>query len=189
MNRRTRLAQRTPLRSDPQRTAEWVQASRTPIVRTSGLPPVSARRLEGAGAGIVKSAARKGGAGSSARAESFPPDVAALIDARDPWCIRCGSPHDLHRHHRRIKGIGGDSRPHTDCACNAVRICARCHEWAHLEGRREAEARGLIISRAETAPWRHALMVRTEAETDSGFTAYPTCSGGWVFDSPEGAVA
>lgn len=35
---------RTPLRSDPQRTAEWVQASRTPIVRTSGLPPVSKKR-------------------------------------------------------------------------------------------------------------------------------------------------
>ena len=62
VNRRTRLARIAPLRSDPQRTAEWVQASRTPIARRSGLPSVSARRLEAIAAGQVKSAAGKGSA-------------------------------------------------------------------------------------------------------------------------------
>jgi hypothetical protein len=114
--------------------------------------------------------------------------VAALIDARDQWCVKCGTPYNLHRHHRRIKGIGGDGRDHTDCACNGVRLCLEHHEWAHsAKGRREAEAEGLIIPRSETAPWRRTLMVHTEA--DSGFTGYPTCDGGWVFEAPEGAAA
>ena len=60
------------------------------------------------------------------RAESFPPAVAALLAARDPWCVHCGSPYDLQNHHRRIRGIGGDSRPHTHCACNGVRLCILC---------------------------------------------------------------
>lgn len=124
----------------------------------------------------------------SGRAESFPRKVAALIDARDKWCVKCGSPRDLHRHHRRIKGIGGDGRDHTDCACNGVRLCLEHHEWAHsAKGRLLAEAEGLIIPRSEAAPWRRSLMVHTSA--DSGFTAYPTCDGGWVFETSEGAVA
>ena len=187
MNRRTRLAQRTPLRSDPQRTAEWVQASRTPIVRTSGLPRVSAGRLEAAGAGIVKSAARKGGAGSSGRAESFPPDVAALIDARDPWCVHCGSPDDLQRHHRRLKGSGGDPRPHTQCACNGVRLCPRCHlVWAHREGRLEAEAEGIIIPRATKEPGTVSVLVHT---LDGGMAKYPHCDGTYQDYPPEEVAA
>jgi len=123
----------------------------------------------------------------SGRRESFPPAVAALIDARDPWCVHCGSPRDLQRHHRRIRGYGGDGRDHTHCACNGVRLCILCHvPWAHLR-RREAEAEGIVIPRAETDPWRRSLMVHTEA--DSGFTAWPTCDGRYVTEMPEGAMA
>lgn len=135
----------------------------------------------------VKSAATRTGSTISARAESFPPAVAALLAARDPWCVHCGSPHDLQNHHRRIRGIGGDSRPHTHCACNGVRLCVLCHvPWAH-KNRLEAEAEGIVIPRSELAPWRRSLMVHTAA--DSGFTAYPTCDGGWVFEAPEGVGA
>lgn len=125
---------------------------------------------------------------ASGRAETFPPEVAALLADRDPWCVHCGSPYDLQNHHRRIRGSGGDPRSHTHCACNGVRLCALCHvPWAHTEGRREAGAQGIVIPRSETAPWRRALMVHTAA--DSGFTGYPTCDGGWVLEAPAGAVA
>jgi hypothetical protein len=114
--------------------------------------------------------------------------VAALIDARDRWCVKCGTPYNLHRHHRRIKGQGGDPRPHTDCPCNAVLLCLEHHEWAHSgKGRSEAEAEGLIIPRSETRPWTRQVKVHTE--DDSGFTGWPTCEGGWVFQAPEGAEA
>jgi hypothetical protein len=116
--------------------------------------------------------------------------VAALIDARDQWCVKCGSPYDLHRHHRRIKGQGGDSRPHTDCPCNAVVLCLAHHAWVHSgDGRREAEAEGFIIPRSETRPWMRPVMVRTEEESDSGFTAWPTCDGAYLTEAPEGAEA
>ena len=113
--------------------------------------------------------------------------MAVLIDARDPWCIHCGSPRNLQRHHRRIRGHGGDSRPHTHCACDGVRLCILCHvPWAHRE-RREAEAEGVVIPRSELEPWRRPLMIHTAA--DSGFMAWPTCDGRYVTDMPEGALA
>jgi hypothetical protein len=129
-----------------------------------------------------KSAAAKGSHASSARGESFPPAVAALLDARDPWCVHCGSPFGLQRHHRRIKGMGGDRRSHTDCACDGVRICRSCHEWAHSgDGQRDAEAEGLIIPRATVQPWTLGVLVRT---ADGGLTKYPSCDGGWLDEVP-----
>jgi hypothetical protein len=116
--------------------------------------------------------------------------VAALIDARDQWCVKCGSPYDLHRHPMRIKGHGGDSRPHTDCPCNGILLCLAHHAWVHSgDGRREAEAEGFIIPRSETRPWTRPVMVRTEEESDSGCTVWPTCGGTYLTDAPEGAEA
>ena len=155
----------------------------TPIPRTAGLVRAPCSRtvplLSGSG-GKTRSAPR-----TKARAESFPPAVAALIDARDPWCVKCGSPYDLHRHHRRIKGIGGDGRDHTDCACNGVKLCRSCHlDWAHSgDGRREAKDEGVVIPRAESEPWRQPLMVHTAA--DSGMTIYLTCDGRYVTEPQE----
>jgi hypothetical protein len=48
--------------------------------------------------------------------ESFPRAVCRLVDRRETrlygirCCIHCGTSHGLHRHHRRIKGGGGDPR-------------------------------------------------------------------------------
>jgi hypothetical protein len=153
--------------------------------RKTRLRAVSPRRA--AEGGTVKSAATTKARKAPARAESFPPEVAALLAARDPWCVHCGSPYDLQNHHRRLKGSGGDPRPHTHCACNGVRLCVRCHvPWAH-EQRAEAAAEGIIIPRSETGPWRRPLMVHTAA--DSGFMAWPTCDGRFVTVRPEGALA
>ena len=164
MNRRTRLAQRTPLRSDPQRTAEWVQASRTPIVRTSGLPRVGAGRLEAAGAGTVKSAARKGGAGSSARAESFPPDVAALIDAR---------------------GMGGTSDPVTSSIVNAVLLSTGAHRLA--ESRDEhMNAMGFWLRNGED-PALTPIMLHSEH--GSGVTVWLGTDGQYHTNGPQEAAA
>lgn len=121
------------------------------------------------------------------RAESFPPDVAALIDARDPWCMHCGATENLQRHHRRIRGIGGDGRDHTHCACAGVRLCVLCHvPWAHLK-RRESEAEGFVIPRSELEPWRRPLLIRTSPS--SGLMAWHLCDGSRVYEMPEGALA
>ena len=135
-----------------------------------------------------KSAARKKGS-SSGRAESFPPAVAALIDARDPWCIHCGTPFNLHRHHRRLKGIGGDGRDHTQCSCNGVRLCWLCHSWAHSgAGQGEARDEGLIIPRAAVEPFTLSVLVHLEDDR-GGMRKWPSCDGRWLDYVPEGGLA
>jgi hypothetical protein len=174
--------------------------ARSPLARTgsltrnTGLAPGGqwSRTVPLLGTGRI-TASRAGNspaAGSrKGRAETFPPDVAALIDARDPWCIHCGSPHDLQRHHRRIKGMGGDPRPHTDCACVGVRICRSCHEWAHSgDGRGEAEAEGLIIPRATVEPFTLSMLVHLEGDR-GGMRKWPSCDGRWLDYMPGSEAA
>ena len=153
------------------------------------LAPLSQGALMGRNAPLGRAPIRAGtGRVSSGRRESFPPAVAALIDARDPWCIHCGSPYDLQRHHRRIKGHGGDPRPHTDCACVGIRICRTCHDWAHSgKGRREAEAEGLIIPRSAVEPFTLSVLVHLEGDS-GGARKFPSCDGRWL-DYPQGSVA
>jgi hypothetical protein len=180
------------MRTTPLRRSSRLEPG-PPPVRRKRLKSVSDKRAEAcntasrtgispeAGSGI-KSAATKKSRATSRSGESFPPAVAALLAARDPWCVHCGSPHDLHNHHRRIKGSGGDPRPHTGCACVGVRICRSCHEFVHSgDGRREAEAEGLIIPRSTTEPWTKGVLVHTP---DGGMTKYPSCSGEWLDEVP-----
>jgi len=154
--------------------------NRTPLARRTPLAPGKplARRVP------LKSSPR---AGSGSLARPFPPAVAALLDARDAWCVHCGSMDHLQRHHRRGKGIGGDPRPHTQCACNGIRLCWLCHSWAHESGRAEAAEEGLIIPRITAAPCTVAVLVHTEQD-GGDFRAWPACDGGWLFDAPDGAA-
>jgi hypothetical protein len=170
---------RSGLRRGETRLARTGYSSFAPRQPRSNAVPLLAGETQGKG----KSAARtKCGSGTG---ETFPPAVAALIDARDPWCVHCGSPDNLHRHHRRIKGIGGDPREHTHCACDGLRLCSACHEWAHTTGRREAEAEGLIIPRATLEPWTVSVLVHL---ADGGVRKFPTCDGRWVDDLSEVAA-
>jgi hypothetical protein len=157
------------------------------VAKPKGKPPVRVRQIGRASERADgKSSARKAGSSTSSRAEPFPPAVAAQIDARDPWCVHCGSPDGLQRHHRRGKGVGGDPRACTQCACNGARLCWLCHSWAHTEGRVEAEAEGLIISRATTQPRTESVLVHTSE--DGGVRKWPLCDGTYADEQP-GSVA
>ena len=186
------LSRRTPLRSVPLAPGPVTFGRRVPLraasstlTRSQGFRPAGTRRAR-EGSAQKPSATRTPVSGSR---ESFPPAIAALIDARDAWCIHCGTPRGLQRHHRRIKGFGGDPRPHTDCACNGVRICATCHDWAHSgDGRREAEAEGLIIPRVTAAPWTLPVLVHLE-EDAGGQRKFPSCDGRWLDYMPGSEAA
>jgi len=117
----------------------------------------------------------------------FPAKVAALLDARDEWCQRCGSPRDLERHHRRGKASGGsENRPHTQCACNGVRLCMTCHIWAHRHGRAEAEDQGFMVSQAQDEPGRVSVM--RGSEDGGGAAMWPSCDGQWLSEPGEVAA-
>jgi 5-methylcytosine-specific restriction endonuclease McrA len=46
---------------------------------------------------------------------------------RDKWrCQFCGSSNNLHVHHQRSRGRGGD-----DCSENLITLCADCHWSVH----------------------------------------------------------
>ena len=170
--------QRTPMRrtASLQRTGR-ITASRSRIFPAAERPVSPEDR---------NAAARKGGT-SSGRPHSFPPAVLALLDARDPWCIHCGSVDALQHHHRRLKGIGGDRRDHTQCACNGVRLCWLCHSWAHSgNGQGEARAEGLIIPRATLEPFAADVLVHLRGDV-GGQRKFPTCDGQWADDLSEAA--
>jgi hypothetical protein len=117
---------------------------------------------------------------ASVSGNTIPGRVCKQVDKRDGrQCVKCGSHRGVHRHHRRLKGQGGDLRPHTDCACNLVLLCSVCHYWAHVLDRPAAEPEGLILPRSTVEPWKHGVMVHGEAEADanSGMTRWPTCEG------------
>lgn len=112
-----------------------------------------------------------------ARIEGFPAPVRAAALARDLACIGCGYDGALDVHHRRIRGHGGDSRPHTHCLCNAVCLCRAEHRAAHLAGRREAEGAGWVISREVLLPGSVSVMLFGSG--GGGASMFPTCDGRW----------
>jgi hypothetical protein len=128
------------------------------------------------------------------RKDTIPPEVRCQVDARDSVdedrrCVLCGlADVTLHRHHRRLKGIGGDKRPHADCACNIITLCSGCHYWAHVIGRYDAEAEGFIVSGAEVFPGSISVLVHGKDDL-SGHEAWPTCDGEWSDKAPGELVA
>jgi hypothetical protein len=125
---------------------------------------------------------------ASVSGNTIPPQVCRQVGKRDGRrCVRCCSARNLHRHHRRIKGHGGDSRPHTDCACNIITLCDECHRWVHsARGRREAEKLGLILSRYERRPWSRPVTVRGEDGTAA--ERWLACGGAYVNEPGERAA-
>lgn len=110
-------------------------------------------------------------------AEGFPEAIRkAAIERDHGHCIACGDDRALHVHHRRIKGMGGDSRAHTDCLCNAAVLCRLCHLWAHAQ-RRESEAQGFVVSRETELPGSISVMVFGPG--GGGATLFATCDGQW----------
>jgi hypothetical protein len=108
--------------------------------------------------------------------DPFPPAVRSMLVKRDECCQRCGYPGRLEAHHRRAKASGGSSaRAHTQCACNGVMLCRRCHEWAHLHPRK-ARAAGWIVLQSTARP--STVSVRRSG-IEGWPTTYPTCEGGW----------
>lgn len=127
------------------------------------------------------------GAQSGRPYEGFPKEIRAAAIERDGGaCIYSGETGLLEVHHRRIKGMGGDGRDHTDCLCNAATLVRRWHRWAHLT-RREARAAGLIVPRSAVLPGATAVMVHGAG--GGGSTLYPTCDGRWVSNAPSVVAA
>ena len=112
------------------------------------------------------------------RPDPFPPVVRLQLARRDECCQRCGCYGvRLEAHHRRAKASGGSSaRSHTQCACNGVLLCRRCHEFVHLNPRK-ARAEGLIVLQSVARPASIAMEAATAP--DFAKTIYPTCEGGW----------
>jgi hypothetical protein len=170
------LSRRAELRIDPDRYAD-----RSVFAFNSTL-----RRGDGISRSASPSPApRQRGSGRGSR-DTIPPSVRRRVNARDQWCMRCGSPGALHQHHRRLKQQGGDQRAHTDCPCNIVRICLFCHEQVHGKDRRAAEDEGFILPAETTEPGMHPVLLRT---ADGGMTAFATCAGEWVVEAPAEAVS
>jgi hypothetical protein len=124
---------------------------------------------------------------AASKPDPFPPVVRSMLNKRDECCQRCGYTGRLEAHHRRAKASGGSSaRAHTQCACNGVLLCRRCHEWVHLNPRK-ARAEGWIVLQSVARPGsvpitcdpgttRKAYAPDTLTEAGPHF---PTCEGGW----------
>ena len=155
----------------------WMPPRTTPMPRGSGFRSPSSPGT----AYVIPSAQRTAGR----RTDTIPPKVRGSVNHRDKWCGRCGSADHLHNHHRRLKGQGGDQRPHTDCACNLIRLCSACHYAVHNDDRRAAEAAGYIVPAETVLPGSVSVLVAT---ADGGLEKYASCDGRWL-DEPEGSVA
>lgn len=99
-------------------------------------------------------------------------------DRDDMQCNRCGYVTlSAQIHHRRLKGLGGgsnDKRGHTDCPCNLILLCPRCHQTVHERGRKTAQAEGFIVSRYQPLPGEVAVL------RFGRVLQRPTCEGGWA---------
>lgn len=143
----------------------WMPRSAVPLPRGTGLS-----RAPRPGSPAKTRAGRR---------DTIPPRVRKTVARRDEWaCAWCNTTKDLQEHHRRIKGIGGDTRPHTECACNIVVLCSRHHDEAHKGDRAVAEAQGLVVPRETALPGLVAVRVH------GGAVTWQTCDGRRVTVEP-----
>jgi 5-methylcytosine-specific restriction enzyme A len=117
------------------------------------------------------------------RSHPFPALVRDVLDMRDRLCCqRCAGTRDIHRHHRRPKGMGGSRDEHAQCTCNGLLACGPCHAWIHAHPRL-AEAQGFIVSQSVQVPGSVGVM--RFAESGGGATQWPTCDGEWAESAAE----
>jgi hypothetical protein len=107
----------------------------------------------------------------------FPERIRKAAIERDGGCVGCSDDRSLDVHHRRIRGHGGDKRAHAQCLCNAICLCRLEHRAAHLAGRREAEAKGWVVSREVILPGSVSVMLFGSG--GGGVSMFPTCDGQW----------
>jgi hypothetical protein len=129
----------------------------------------------------------------AAHRDTIPPKVRRIMDIRDSvdgvrLSVLSGMAGSLHRHHRRLKQMGGDTRPHTDCPCNLVTLEEGEHFWCHTIGRVFADAEGFIVSSSVLFPGSVPVLVHGVGDA-GGVLAWPTCSGEWSDVAPGEQVA
>lgn len=90
-------------------------------------------------------------------------------------CERCRAARDVHSHHRRPRGAGGDRSQTTNSAANGLRLCLACHDWVESH-RCKAIELGLLVSRY------------ADPETTPVYLFTPFGEGWWLL-SPDGSYA
>jgi hypothetical protein len=169
---------------NPEALRAWKARSK-PLGRSGNLTRTGfvLRAVKDDGAAVIAFPERK----TLQARNTIPPGVRRLVAARDMGlCVHCAKP-AVHQHHRRIKGIGGDARPHSDCPCVLVSLCAQCHEFVH-RNRVVALAEGLIVPRAALLPGLLPVLVHGYGD-GSGARAWPSCTGEWLDFEPDGGSA
>jgi len=106
-------------------------------------------------------------------------EAAALLLARDSWCVHCGSTRGLRPWLRQEHG------EHQGCACGWVLLCPRCRDLAAAEPLGEAADEGLVISDTAIAPYLVAVLVHLEGDR-GGLRLWPQCDGTWAYGPPAG---
>ena len=182
---------RTAITRDPRKVAEWLQASRTPIARTSGLPRVSAGRLAGIADGTVKGAARTE-TGFSRAVKLAVRTRAGNGDANEARCECCGiwlGRYGGQVQHIVARGMGGTSSPVLKTAANAALLCGTAQSGDHglAESRdREMGAKGFWLPQG-TDPRTVPMMLASEH--GSGITVWRSEDGRYLLEAPEGVAA
>jgi len=188
---------RTAITRDPRKVAEWLQASRTPIARTSGLPRVSAGRLAGIADGTVKGAARTETGFSRAvklavrtRAGNGDPDQ-ARCEACGKWLgRRLGQVH-----HRAGRGSGGCTDEVVNSCANAALLCGTALTGCHGLATAFKLGGGFVIKHGTTPEYDPRNVSIMLASRHGSGTAYLAQDGlgpdgtGYLLRAPEGTVA
>lgn len=103
------------------------------------------------------------------------PSVRKLVEARDPYCVHCGSDYELVIHHRKNRGHGGTKGKQaaiTNGPQNLLRVCQDYNLQMESNARVASRARG----------WGHKL----SAWEDLAFPVFDCVTFTWYVLTTEG---